>query len=213
MKKQLTIIIIIGVLLTGIYLWVKQSREPVSVILNTSNTNESQVDVLKTYINETFKFKISYPSSFIVAEKFVNSYLLPTHWNVYAKDEKKGIPVVSFRIPNSDEILMGEVRIGVTADKDEIASCLLPPYPVPVKKIQVNGHDFSVFETSDAAMNHFSSVTGYRIIHENHCFAIDVLFYGSNGDVYDPPREPAFNRVSAEKKLEKIIQSFEFLSS
>lgn len=211
MKKQLKIIIIIGALLTGVYLWIKQSREPVSVVLSTPQNSESEIDVLKTYIDESFKFKISYPSSFVVAKSFAGSYLLPTYWNVYAKDEKKGTPIVSFRVPNSDEVLMGEVRIGVTADKDEIKDCFVPPYTVPIKKLQINGKDFSLFETSDAAMNHFSNVKSYRTIHNNQCFAVDVLIYGSNGDVYDPPKEPPFTRISAENKLEKIIQSFEFI--
>ncbi|HET7223673.1 MAG TPA: hypothetical protein VFI81_10775, partial [Rhodanobacteraceae bacterium] len=73
------------------------------------------------------------------------------------------------------------------------------------------GIRFTTFEAADAAMSHHLDVHAYRTVRNGACYAIDLLVFGVNPEVYDPPATPPFSDARAFDKMRAVIRSLRFV--
>ncbi|KFF49940.1 hypothetical protein GY26_05090 [Gammaproteobacteria bacterium MFB021] len=117
-----------------------------------------------------------------------------------------GKTLITLALPGSNAITTGLWRLGVSRDPAAVRQCQrLPanaqrqPGPSPL-----GGDDATLFTQSDAGMNHFREVESYRRVIAATCYAVDLIVEGSNGEVYDPPRQAPFSRDAAWQALREI---------
>ncbi|HET8574982.1 MAG TPA: hypothetical protein VFM02_02290 [Candidatus Paceibacterota bacterium] len=89
---------------------------------------------------------------------------------------------------------------------------------VPVKTAthqeSINGQNFFVFESGDAAMSHQSDDILYQVWHNNQCFQIDARLTSSVYEVYATGTIQKFtdqDKQKLESSLQSIVQTFSFL--
>ncbi|HET8553301.1 MAG TPA: hypothetical protein VFL78_00580 [Rhodanobacteraceae bacterium] len=158
-------------------------------------------------------FRIDYPASMASQLRFDSKYLANDSWKTYAKPDSTGTPVLMLTLPGSNDVTAGELRIGISSDKKEIARCDTPPGNADkgsIGKTTINGTTFASFHAADAGMSHYLKVHSYRVVHGHYCYAIDLLVTGTNPKVYDPPRKPPFSNEEAFKQLHEALQGFRF---
>lgn len=159
-------------------------------------------------------FQIDYPQDMAASVTFDSRYLANDAWKTYAPQDSRGASALMLTLPGSDEVTAGELRIGLSSNKDEIARCDTPPDNADKDSIgetTLHGTRFTIFHAADAGMNHYLKVHAYRTVHAGYCYAIDLLVTGSNPEVYDPPRQPPFSQDAAFEQLEKALQGFRFI--
>ena len=201
-------ICIIAVAVVGIFLYAANKNNRYANTLENSITSNSNA-ALSTYTDATYGFSISYPNSFIATSTFASSYLLPSYWNLNAP-EGTGEEVVAIEYPGSNNILSSELRIGVSDEVDQVVNCdKFRPGLTPTTH-SIDGEQFYIGATNDAAMSHFSHVESYRIVHNNACYALDLVSFGTNPEVYSPPKTAPFDEKKAEAALEQVADSFIF---
>lgn len=127
-------------------------------------------------------------------------------WQI--NDQVPGIRLITLLLPGSNEVTSGQWRLGVSREPAAVSYCLTLAEDSGPSRVnaRIGGHSFKVFSQSDAGMNHFQSIESYRAVINATCYAIDLIVNGSNGEVYDPPRQPPFSRDSAMKRLRKISE-------
>ena len=59
-------------------------------------------------------------------------------------------------------------------------------------------------------MSHHLDVHAYRTVRDGACYAIDLLVFGVNPAVYDPPATPPFSDAHAFKAMRETLQSLRF---
>jgi hypothetical protein len=210
-KNTFWILFIIAVIIVGIFLYAARKNNSYGDNLETSiasSTNAAET----TYTNTTYGFSISYPNAFIATSTFASSYLLPTDWNIYA-DQGTGEQVVAIEYPGSNDVLSSELRIGVSSDAAQVKSCDTfdtDQTGIKTSTHAINGEEFYIGTASDAAMSHFSYTESYRIVHDGTCYALDLVSFGTDPEVYSPPRSVPFDEKTAEAALEQVAESFVF---
>lgn len=165
------------------------------------------------FASKRWGFTIAYPADSQVQRDFRHSYLQTGTWKTYAAPDSRGLPVIALTMPGSNHITDAEVRIGVSDNGLELAQCTTPPQAVrkgSVGEVVVNGIPFTHFEAGDAAMSHYLDVHGYRVVHAGTCYAIDLLVYGTNPEVYSPPAKPPFTREQAFTRMRAVLDTFRF---
>lgn len=158
-------------------------------------------------------FRIDYPAAMSADVRFDSSYLANDSWKTYAKPDSTGTPVLMLTLPGSNDVTAGELRIGISSDKQELARCDAPPTNADkgsIGKTTINGTTFASFHAADAGMSHYLKVHSYRVTHGHYCYAIDLLVTGTNPKVYDPPRQPPFSNEQAFRQLHEALQGFRF---
>ncbi len=163
--------------------------------------------------NVRLGFRIDYPQGMASSVRFDSKYLASDNWKTYAAEGSSGAPVLMLTLPGSDDVTAGELRIGISSDKNEVAQCDTPPGNADkdsIGKTTINGTTFASFHAADAGMSHYLKVHGYRVVHGHYCYAIDLLVTGTNPKVYDPPRKPPFSNEEAFKQLHEALQGFRF---
>lgn len=116
-------------------------------------------------------------------------------------------------MPGSNHVTDAEIRIGASHAPDAVTGCLQPPAavrPGTVAHRQIGGIDFTSFEAADAAMSHRLLVHGYRTVHGGTCYAIDLVVFATNPQVYDPPARPPFGDDEAFARMQPVLDSFRF---
>lgn len=199
------------VIVVGIFLYAAYKNDRYGNVLTTSIASSTNA-ALSTYTNTTYGFSISYPNAFIATSTFASSYLLPTAWNIYANDGT-GEQVVAIEYPDSNNILSSELRIGVSNDPAQVKACdvfNVDQSGITTSTHAIGGEEFYVGTASDAAMSHFSYTKSYRIVHDGTCYALDLVSFGTNPEVYSPPRAVPFDEKTAEAGLEQVAESFVF---
>jgi len=157
--------------------------------------------------------RIDAPRAWAVRHDFAHGYLANDSWKSYAGPDSHGTAIVSFTLPGSNEITSAEIRIGASRDAREIAQCTVPPDAVrsgSVHRDRIGDQEFTAFAASDAAMSHWLDVRGYRAVHGGACYAVDLLVYGTNPAVYDPPATPPFSREQAFARMTAVLRTFRF---
>jgi hypothetical protein len=160
-----------------------------------------------------FGFRIEYPTGWTARREFRGGYLANDAWKTDAKPDSQGTPVAALVVPGSNDITDAELRIGVSRAAEEVRSCATPPSSVragSTGRERIDDADFVKFEAEDAAMSHYLVVHGYRAVHEGACYALDLLVYGVDPRVYDPPAKPPFPQDHAFAAMHEVLRSFRF---
>lgn len=158
-------------------------------------------------------FRIEVPSGWSLRQDFQPGHLANDAWKTFAAPDSQGTPVLSLTMPGSNRITDAEIRIGASHDPAEVQRCTAPPSsvrPGSVATQRINGIPFTTFEARDAAMSHHLDVHAWRAVHDGACYAIDLLVYGANPGVYDPPATPPFSDAHAFAAMRTVIQGFRF---
>lgn len=158
-------------------------------------------------------FRLDYPADMASSIHFDSKYLAADNWKTYAPSDSTGSPVLMLTVPGSNDVTAGELRIGVSSNKQALAQCRQPPSNAKqdsIGKATINGTRFARFNAADAGMSHYLDVHSYRTLHGGYCYAIDLLVTGTNPHVYDPPRKPPFSHAEAFAQLHKALAGFRF---
>ena len=158
-------------------------------------------------------FSIDHPAGWQVRHEFRGGYLASDAWKTYAAPDSKGTPVVALAVPGSSQITAAEIRIGASRSPEEVAGCTKPASAVrsgSVGQAPIDGIRFTRFDAGDAAMSHYLDVRSYRTVHDGTCYAIDLVVFGTNPEVYSPPATPPFTREAAFAKMQAVVRSFRF---
>lgn len=161
--------------------------------------------------------QLRYPATLELHRDFSMSYLSNGAWKTYAgPGAPPGEPLVALVMPTSNEVTAGELRIGVSRDPEAIRSCKSIPaaaLPDSVGTTIIDGVPFTTFKARDAGMSHYLIVRSYRAVHDSTCYAMDVLVYGTNPKVYDPPRTPPFTAEQVFARLVPVAEALQFTAS
>lgn len=161
----------------------------------------------------TWQVSIDVPPGWTIHHDFSASYLANGAWKTNAGPDSQGSPVVALVAPGSNHITDAEIRIGASKAASEVQRCTTPPAAVRRGSLAhetIGGMDFTTFEAADAAMSHYLDVHSYRAVRRGACYAIDLLVYGTNPQVFDPPATPPFSRAEAFARLRSVLASFRF---
>lgn len=169
-----------------------------------------------TFTSKAYGLTISYPADFELRHGFTKSYLQNGSWKTYAQPTSQGRPLVSLVLKGSNAVTDAELRIGVSRNDKAVSKCTQPPGAfrkgsLDMDAARLDGVRFVTWKAADAAMSHYLKVRSYRTVHNGVCYAIDLLIYGSNPMVYDPPRKPPFTQQQAFKRLEAALKGFRFI--
>jgi len=165
------------------------------------------------HVDTSWNFRIAVPPGWKIEHDFAHGYLADDAWKTYAAPDSHGTPIVSLTVPGSNQIVSAEIRVGASRDANEIAQCTAPPDSVRAGTLhseRIGGAEFTAFEASDAAMSHYLEVRSFRSVHDGACYAIDLLVYGTNPEVYDPPPTPPFSKEQAFARMRGVLQTFRF---
>ncbi len=174
---------------------------------------KSAAGATRTFTSKSYGIAISYPADFHAVKDFPGHYLANGAWKVYAGPKSRGQPIVALVLANSNEVTDAELRIGASRDAQAVRDCTQAPdavRPKSERQVRLDGVDFTTFEAGDAAMSHYLATRSYRAVHAGACYAIDLIVFGTNPEVYDPPRTPPFTREQAFAHLQQALQGFRF---
>ncbi|HEY3521947.1 MAG TPA: hypothetical protein VGK80_13035 [Rhodanobacteraceae bacterium] len=179
----------------------------------TVPSHASPPGAAQPWTDASWGFRIDAPPGWTIHRDFAHGYLANDSWKTYATPGSHGTAIVSFTLPGSDEITSAEIRIGASRDANEIAQCTAAPESLrsgSVHRERIGGEEFTAFDAADAAMSHHLYVRGHRIVHAGTCYAIDLLVYGTNPQVYDPPPKPPFSGKQAFARMMPVLRTFRF---
>lgn len=165
------------------------------------------------YANAEWGFVIDPPRDWRASTDFSRGYLANGAWKAWAPPGSKGSPVVAFRMPGSNGITDAEIRIGASRAPEEVEGCAKPPdaiEPGTLHAGKIGGTRFTSFVATDGAMSHRMVVHGYRVVHDGACYAIDLIVFGVNPEVFDPPATPPFRDADALARMRRVLHSFRF---
>lgn len=168
----------------------------------------------KIFVSDAWGFRVDVPPGWTIRHDFRSGYLANGAWKTFAAPKSHGEPVVALIVPGSDRVTDAEIRIGASRAANEVHRCTTPPSTARANSIatqRINGVTFTTFEAADAAMSHHLDVHAYRTVHAGACYAIDLLVFGVNPDVYDPPVAPPFSGAHAFDEMRAAIQSLHFV--
>jgi hypothetical protein len=175
------------------------------------------------YSNTSYGFWLSYPSSDEATTTFDSGYIMRDTWRSFAHscvdysgDYKwyhsgKNILQLTLRNQNFDVkgegsyYFLSELRIGASDEPTEVANCLVPGEAelATSTTATINGIKYSVFEGGDNALIHRLQYVSYRIVHNNMCYAIEMV---STWQAYEHNDWLKADR----QKFEEILKTFKF---
>lgn len=165
------------------------------------------------FVSTVWSFRIDKPPGWTLRRDFQSSYLTNGAWKTFSAPGSQGEALLSLIVPGSNHITDAEIRIGVSRDPAEVRHCTAPPSAAVAGSVatqHINGVPFTTFEAADAAMSHHLTVHAFRVVHNGACYAIDLLVFGVNPQVYDPPATPPFSNAHAFDAMRAVIQTFRF---
>lgn len=168
------------------------------------------------FVSAAWGFRIDVPQGWTIRRDFQSGYLANGAWKSFASPDSRGQPVLALTVPGSNDITDAEIRIGTSRDAKEVHDCTAPPAAVRPGSIatrKIHGTTFATFEAADAAMSHHLEVHAYRTVRGGACYAIDLLVFGTNPAVYDPPATPPFSDTHAFAAMRNVLQSLEFVDA
>jgi hypothetical protein len=185
-------------------------------IVSSAEAGNKRTDSSKTFTNARYGVRIRYPANLELQRTFKRNYLGNGGWKTYmGPDSAPGKPLIALILPGSNAITAGELRIGVSRQPDAIRTCTeLPAAALSATKGQttISGVTFITFEAHDAAMSHYLVTRSYRTVHCGTCYAMDVLVFGTNPKVYEPPAKPPFTKGQVFARLVPVAQDLQFIA-
>lgn len=215
----LTIIVLI-LLVAGIfYLLPKSSAPSDSGTPTTTNEVATTTIPLTSYTSDQYHFSIEYPQNLEATSTFAGYQHVATSWRQGAVGTpKSGTPVVSIIVDslmNAPEeegyYYDAELRIGVSAVKTAVASCLKSDADedTATSSVQVGGIAFTRFTRESAGMSQFGKVESYRTVRNNTCVAIEAIIAGGGTALNNPSQST--ERAEADRQMmDSILQTFAF---
>jgi uncharacterized lipoprotein NlpE involved in copper resistance len=171
----------------------------------------------KTFTSTRYGIRLDYPADLELRHSFQRSYLAAGGWKTYlGPDAPPGRALVALVMPGSNHITDGELRIGVSRDPAALATCTNLPAagrPDMRKQVMISGVAFTVFKAADAGMNHYLIVRSFRAVHRGACYAMDVLVFGTNPQVYSPPQKPPFTKRAVFQRLLPVARHLRFINT
>jgi hypothetical protein len=167
----------------------------------------------RALVDEAWGLRIDTPPGWTLRHDFQSSYLADGAWKTFAAPDSRGQPVLSLVMPGSNQVTDAEIRIGASRDPAEVQHCTEPPSAVVTGSVatqRIGDIAFTTFEARDAAMSHHLDVRAWRTVHDGACYAIDLLVFGVNPQVYDPPATPPFSDAYAFEAMRAVLGSFAF---
>ncbi|WP_147376529.1 hypothetical protein [Kushneria marisflavi] len=128
-------------------------------------------------------------------------------WSSLSTAPGAGQRLVLLKLPSSDDIRSGWWLLGRSRDPFIAAHCTRPDdagQTLNGTPTTIDGHPFTHFETSDAGMSHYRQVSAWRGIAGDSCLSIEHIVQGVRGEVFDPPRTPAFTVDAAMARLDDV---------
>lgn len=165
------------------------------------------------FASSRWGFSIDRPKGWQVRRGFRGGYLASNAWKSYAAPDSRGTPVIALAMPESNRVTAAEIRVGASQSPEEVARCKKPPDAARAGgagQATIDGIRFTRFDAGDAAMSHYLDVHSYRTVHDGACYAIDLVVYGTNPEVYSPPATPPFTREQAFAQMQRVLQGFRF---
>ena len=177
------------------------------------------------YANREFGFSIRYPGGLAPETDFKRFYALPQTWRLDPPAESTGTMIVAIPVFRIDQggVATGksyplyfdvEVRIGASDNANDIADCY-KPNPGYVNQAPedavIRGLHFKKFSFENAAMMQYMKGASYRRIHNNECFAVEVVEAGSR--YRDETMTPGLSDEELGayyQKAEDIVSTFHF---
>jgi membrane-bound inhibitor of C-type lysozyme len=109
------------------------------------------------------------------------------------------------------------VLVGTSATPKAVANCAKAPATggpaVAPVKVTINGTSFTKVSTSDAGAGNLYQTTSYRTVRNNQCYVVEYTIHSSNIGNYSPDQGiTAFDAQKVQNVLERIVQSFTFIS-
>ena len=214
-------VIVIG----GVIWWGTHAHRTAPVAVTSQTTTSPSVSSttslagLAIYTNGKYGFSIFYPQSDSTETTFDSQYYLPATWRVNALNSATGTPIfaiIGYKTQSDTSYpryFETEVRIGASADPQEIAACdTTGNGEVALPDTVINKVIWKTFSLQDDAMMQYLNGTSYRTIHDNTCFALEEIETGSSyrddatstSDIPDSVLSQKF------KDLDSIVQSFSF---
>lgn len=171
----------------------------------------------QTFISERYGLSVNYPADLELQRAFSRSYLAAAGWKTYlGADAPPGQALVALVMPQSNAVTRGELRIGVSRDPAALESCTRLPsaaQPGSSRQVMISDVPFTAFQAADAAMSHSLNVTSLRGVHDGTCYAIDVLVFATNPQVYDPPATPPFSAKDVFARLLPVAMQLKLLDA
>lgn len=158
-------------------------------------------------------FRIDVPDGWAVRRGFKPSYLANGAWKTFAAPDSQGQPIVALVMPGSNDVSDAEIRIGANRAANEVAACDRPPAALRSGSVairRIHGLRFTTFAAGDAAMSHHLEVHAYRGVRNGACYAIDLLVFGTNPQVFDPPARSPFSDARAFAAMDAAAQTLRF---
>lgn len=164
----------------------------------------------QTFHASGYPLMLHYDASLTSLDGQASSYFDNGDWQL--ADGTAGERLTMLQLPESDDVTTALWRLGASRDPAAVEGCLtLPANAQPMaSKTEIAGQTFTGFTLDDAGMSHFQNVEGYRAVVDGACYAIDLIVQGTNGEVYDPPREAPFSREDAMNRLRSINDGVSF---
>lgn len=190
-----------------------QSDAPGPAAARSANAVAATGERAPRFASARWDFSIEHPAGWQVRNGFRGGYLASNSWKTYAAPDSQGTRVVALAVPGSNHVIAAEIRIGVSRSPEGVRHCTEPPSSVRSGSIgdaTIDGIRFTRFDAGDAAMSHYLDVRSYRTVHEGTCYAIDLVVFGTNPEVYSPPATPPFTREQAFAQMQQLLQGFRF---
>jgi hypothetical protein len=173
------------------------------------------------YTNGTYGFALRYPEASEVEYSFSPDHQVGTSWRIHAAADSRGTALVSilpFATKSEDSYpryFYALVRVGVSSDKKELASCTKPAkdqVETALPDEYIGGATWKVFAFEGAATMQYVKGVSYRTVFEGNCYAMEKMVSASNYRD-DPVSLKDIPDSELEKhylELDSIVHSFIF---
>lgn len=177
------------------------------------DSNQDADAAKETFRAASYPLEVRYDASLTRVDGEVSGYFDNGGWQL--SSDAPGDRLLLLELPESDDVATALWRLGASRDAKAVANCLSLPANAQAmpSKTTLAGEAFTGFTLGDAGMSHFQNAEGYRAVVNDTCYAIDLIVEGTNGKVYDPPRQPPFSSDEAMERLRAISDGLSFTAS
>jgi membrane-bound inhibitor of C-type lysozyme len=183
-----------------------------TVYTNCVAGTQTSAQDINTYTDRGNTFSFSYPAQFVLSGGEIG---YSQNWSYSSQDF--GILFAVVNIPQEflPKTNFGEAKftVGTSADPHAIKNCLVSNFAGTTTTEIINGTKFTKMHFTGAAAGNYYDTTAYHILYNNQCYALEYMIHSSNIYNYSPDQGiKEFDKTKVEPLLEKMAQSFRFLT-